>query len=136
MFRKPTSRFDARVLVVDDYLINQELTKEFLEKMGCSVDLADDGEEALLCLDTMEYDLIFMDIQMPQLDGYQATQKIRQAEKKDKHTPIIALTANALSGDREKCLRAGMDDYLGKPVRCREIEELLIKFLSQQRIAF
>lgn len=126
---KVTSKFNAFILVVDDYLINQEMTKEMLEMMGCQVDVAEDGQEAVDLHKEHPYDLIFMDIQMPKLDGMAATQGIRQQEGDLKHTPIIALTANALTGDREKYLEAGLDDYLSKPIRMKDLENMLKKHL-------
>jgi CheY-like chemotaxis protein len=130
MIKKVTSRFHARVLVVDDYIDNQDLARSLLERMECEVDVAEDGEEALSMFRNGEYDLLFMDIQMPVLDGYEATRRIRAMEGDGRHTPIIALTANALEGDREKCLAAGMDDYIAKPFRGEDIENVLLKFLS------
>lgn len=130
MIKKVTSKFNARVLVVDDYIDNQELAKAFLERMECEVDVAEDGLEAVEMFQESEYDAVFMDIQMPDLDGYEATRQIREAEGSEKHTPIIALTANALEGDREKCLKAGMDAYLPKPFKGEDIEMVLLKFLK------
>ena len=95
------SKFEARVLVVDDYLMNQQLTQRMLERLGCEVELADDGEEALEFHEDSEYDLILMDIQLPDYDGYEVTKKIRKAEGQEKHTPIIALTDSKLSNERE-----------------------------------
>ncbi len=128
--KKITAKFNARILLAEDYIVNQELTKEMLEMMSCEVDVADDGKEALNRYKTNNYDLILMDVQMPEVDGYQATKEIRKEENSmQKHTPIIALTANALLGDREKCLEAGMDDYLSKPIRGEELETILKKYL-------
>lgn len=120
----------ARVLVVEDYLVNQELTKELLEMMGCEVDVADGGQEALDLVAKTQYDLIFMDIQMPKMDGYEATRAIRRLEGGKKHTPIVALTANALQGDKEKCLSAGMDDYISKPFRSSDLEAMLMRWVQ------
>ncbi len=130
VMEKVTAKFNASILVVDDYLINQEMTKEMLEMMGCQVDVAEDGQEALDLCKNHSYDLIFMDIQMPKLDGVAATHAIRQQEGNRKHTPIIALTANALTGDREKYLEAGLDDYLSKPIRMKDLENMLKKHLA------
>ncbi len=104
---------EGRVLLVEDNDINQLVIRELLEKRGFVVDLADDGEAAVEMVDRNNYDLILMDIQMPVLDGYQATRKIRQ---KGLEVPVIAITAHALSGEKEKCLDSGMNDYLSKPV--------------------
>lgn len=130
MIKKVTSVFNARILIVDDYVDNQELLKSILEKMECEVDVAEDGQEALQMFLESEYDAIFMDIQMPVMDGFETTRKIREAEKGGSHVPIIALTANALEGDKEKCLEAGMDDYLAKPFRGVDIETALSKYLE------
>lgn len=127
--KKVTSKFPGkRALVVEDYFVNQEVTQDILELMGVDVEVAENGREALELYQNQKYDLIFMDIQMPEMDGYQTTREIRRTEKGD-HVPIIALTANALSGDREKCLEAGMDDYISKPIEVEKIEEILKKYL-------
>lgn len=130
MIKKVTAKFNARILVVDDYIDNQELAKSLLERMECEVDVAEDGLEAVEMVKESDYDAVFMDVQLPELDGYDATRLIREAEGDGKHVPIIALTANALEGDKEKCLKAGMDDYLAKPFRGEDIEKVLSKFLK------
>jgi CheY-like chemotaxis protein/HPt (histidine-containing phosphotransfer) domain-containing protein len=110
--------FYIHVLVDEVNLTNQNVAAAMLRIFGCRVDLASNGREAVEAVSKKSYDLVFMDCQMPVLDGYQATAAIRQFEKEKgvgKNIPIIALTANALEGDREKCLTAGMDDYLSKP---------------------
>jgi len=128
-------QFNATILVVEDYPINQEITKELLEMMGCDVDVVDSGAEALEAVRRNSYDLIIMDIQMPEMDGYEATKEIRRIEGTTKHVPIVALTANALQGDREKCLSAGMDEYISKPFRAAELEAVLLKFLRPKQTA-
>lgn len=132
MIKKVTTKFNARILVVEDYIDNQDLARSLLEKMECEVDVAEDGTEAIEMARHSEYDLIFMDIQMPNLDGYDATRMIRESESGKKRTPIIALTANALEGDKEKCLKAGMDDYLAKPFRGEDIEKVMSQFLKAE----
>ena len=107
----------AYVLVVEDNLVNQKMVVRMLEKMGCRVDVAANGLEAVKKATQRTYDLIFMDCQMPAMDGYAATLEIRRQEDDSRHTPIIAMTAHAMQGDREKCLRAGMDDYVPKPIK-------------------
>ncbi len=126
------TRFDAQILLAEDNLVNQQVAKGVLKKLGCHVDLAINGAEALTLYKRQAYDLVFMDCQMPEIDGYKATELIRQIESEspDQHrTPVIALTANALSGDREKCLKAGMDDYISKPFSQNSIYKILESWL-------
>ena len=112
-----------RILLAEDNPVNQRLAVKLLEKQGHSVRVANNGREALDTLEQETFDLVLMDIQMPVLSGLEAAAIIREREKESgEHTRIIALTANAMSGDREKCLAAGMDGYLSKPIR---VEELL-----------
>ncbi len=129
--KKITEKFPGKkILIADDYAINSELLKEMLELMECLVDIAEDGQKALEAHNQNAYDLIFMDIQMPKLDGYDATKQIRISENGSKRTPIVAITANALSGDREKCIDAGMDDYVSKPIKGENIEIILKKYFK------
>jgi CheY-like chemotaxis protein len=115
------------VLVAEDNNVNQRLVKRMLEMLGGAVDVAADGREAVLCAMRGDYDVVLMDCYMPEMDGYEATAAIRrqQAERGSRRVPIIALTANALPGDREKCLAAGMDDFMSKPVRKEDIQAAL-----------
>jgi two-component system sensor histidine kinase/response regulator len=107
-----------RVLLVEDNLVNQKVAQALLERLGCSVDIAMNGKEALALLDAEDYSMVFMDCQMPVMDGYDATRTIRATEKKQgTRIPIVAMTASAMQGDREKCLDVGMDDYITKPVK-------------------
>jgi CheY-like chemotaxis protein len=127
-----TAKFpNAKILVADDYSINLEVIKEILEIMGCKVDTAENGREALDLYKLNSYDIIFMDVQMPELDGYDATRKIREVENGNQNTIIIAITANALTGDKEKCVAAGMNDYMSKPIRGKNLEEMLGKYLNK-----
>lgn len=129
--KKLESRFPGKkILVVEDYFINRELIVEFLQLMDCEVDTAEDGVEAVNAFKANGYDLILMDIQMPKMDGYQATREIRKLEEEGQRVPIVAVTANAMEGDREKCLEAGMDEYLSKPIEFEVFEKVLKKFLS------
>jgi signal transduction histidine kinase/CheY-like chemotaxis protein/HPt (histidine-containing phosphotransfer) domain-containing protein len=117
-------RFDLNVLVAEDNPTNQEVAFGMLRKFGCRVDLVSNGREATHAFAKHSYDLVFMDCQMPILDGYQATAGIRRQEREkgvDTRTPIIALTAHALEGDKEGCLAAGMDDYMSKPFRSEDM---------------
>lgn len=116
----------ARLLVVEDNEINQQLMKHLLGYWQLSFDLAANGREALLLLQENRYDLILMDIQMPGMDGYTATTQIRQSLQLN--TPIIAMTAHALAGEREKCLGAGMNEYLSKPIQEAELYRLIVRF--------
>ena len=114
------------VLVVEDNVVNQRLVKRMLEKLGCRVDLAGTGREAVTMASTERYDIVFMDCFMPELDGYAATRELRQQEiPGGSRLPVIALTANAMVEDRARCLAAGMDDYLSKPVRIEELSAML-----------
>ncbi len=124
----------GKVLVVEDNEINQLVALGMLESLGYDVDTADNGLLALTALDESRYDVILMDCQMPEMDGYEATQKIREHSNPEvSSTPIIALTANAMSGDAEKCLKAGMDDYLSKPFEPDLFEEKMIHWSTNGR---
>jgi CheY-like chemotaxis protein len=116
-----------KVLLVEDNEINQMVALAILESLGCEIVIANHGQEACELVKTQRFDLILMDCQMPVMDGFSATQVIRQYEQDHGHksVPIIALTANAIQGDREKCLAAGMDDYLAKPVQQDIMQEKL-----------
>jgi CheY-like chemotaxis protein len=134
-------RYDARVLVAEDNPVHRSLVRSLLEQMGCAVEAVSDGQEALESFASENYDLILMDWRMPRLDGVTATQKIRQTEQNrpgdgDRRVPIIALTAHALPGDRSRCLSAGMDDYLCKPVSRRNLDLMLTKWGSPLEEAF
>lgn len=126
--------FNAKVLLAEDNIINQQVASGVLRKLGCRVDLAMDGHSAVTEASGKAYDIIFMDCQMPTMDGYEATGEIRRLGIKtqnDLNIPIIALTANALSGDREKCIAAGMDDYISKPFQQEKIAAVLKKWLPE-----
>ena len=124
-------QFHARILVVDDNMVNQRVAKGLLEKFGVRVDLAADGEEAISALEQLPYDLVFMDCQMPVLDGYDATRQIRDlgSRVKDHTIPVIAMTANAMQGDRDFCIAAGMDDYISKPILPSKLQFMLEQWL-------
>jgi CheY-like chemotaxis protein len=117
-----------RILLVEDYVINQTVALGKLEKLGYHADVVDDGIAALQALERTRYDLVLMDCQMPKLDGYDASAEIRRRETSaggGRHTPIIAMTANAMLGDREKCIAAGMDDYITKPIHADDLQRIL-----------
>ncbi|MCB0634878.1 MAG: response regulator, partial [Lewinella sp.] len=113
----------AQVLVVEDHPINQQLMRAILDKLGYRNEVVNNGQEALRLLEEKSFDLIFMDVQMPVMDGYKTTKAIISRFGSQKRPVIIAMTANALQGDREKCLEAGMDDYITKPVQASMITE-------------
>lgn len=119
-----------RVLVVEDNQVNQQVAKGRLEKLGYDVAIADNGATAIELFQNQNFDLIFMDCQMPVLDGFQATRRIRQQEQtSSRHIPIIAMTAHALAGDKDQCLQAGMDDYVAKPFKTEELKLVLERWL-------
>jgi CheY-like chemotaxis protein len=121
----------ARVLVAEDNVVNQKVAVRMLEKLGCRVDVVANGLEAVTAVASVAYDCLFMDCQMPEMDGYEATAVIRQrAEGSGPHLPIIAMTANVLQSDRERCLAAGMDDFISKPVQAPELLALLHKWVQ------
>jgi len=128
--RRPPASKGPAILVAEDNPVNQRVATRMLERRGFRVDVASNGREAVDLHRRGHYDLILMDCQMPELDGYAATAEIRRAESPPNRTPIIAMTANALQGDRERCLAAGMDDYLGKPVRATDLETVLARVLA------
>lgn len=133
--KKINSRFPGlRVLVVEDYFINREVTKELLELMQCEVDVVEDGNQAIEMGLTNTYDLIMMDLQLPNLDGYEAAKQMRAQMTATPPPIIVALTANAMEGDREKCLQSGMNDYISKPMEAERLEEILRKYFSNKML--
>ena len=132
--RDPTAVL--RILVAEDNLVNQRLVVRLLEKRGHRVALAATGQEAVEALNKGTFDLVLMDVQMPEMDGLEATQIIREKEKKTgKHQPIIALTAHAMSGDRDRCIAAGTDGYLTKPIRTEELDQILQSYVNRRASA-
>ncbi|MCK5312836.1 MAG: response regulator, partial [Desulfobacteraceae bacterium] len=118
-----------RILLAEDNQINQKVAIAILKKLGYKCDVAENGNEALKALSKNQYSIILMDCQMPEMDGYKATQEIRNLDSKIKNIPIIAMTANAMEKDRNKCIEAGMDDYLTKPVKPQVLSDMLEKWL-------
>ncbi|MGJ5814195.1 response regulator [Paludibaculum fermentans] len=122
----------ARVLVVEDNTVNQRLVRRMLERLGCEVEVAGDGHEALRKAQAATFDLIFMDWRLPGMDGLETTRLLRQALVGEERVPIIALTANAMHGDREQCLQAGMSDYLAKPVQMAGLAAVLERWVPDR----
>ena len=124
-------RAGVRVLLAEDNFLNRKLTMSQLEKLGYHVDSVANGKEAVDAVSNDHYDVILMDCQMPVVDGYEATLLIRRLERDNgRRHRIIAMTANALEGDREKCLASGMDDYLSKPTKAEDLENALARYFA------
>jgi two-component system sensor histidine kinase/response regulator len=127
----PTAHMSrGKVLVVDDNAVNRKVAQRFLERLQCSVTTANDGEEAVQAFVSSSFDLVLMDLQMPSLDGYGATQRIRELERGDRRTPIVALTADAMAGQLERCLAVGMDDMLSKPIIAEALRKIVDAFIA------
>jgi len=127
-------KFNARVLIVEDNVVNQKVASAMLKKFGVDIDVVANGKEAITNLTKLPYDLIFMDCQMPVMDGYEASRQIRNKNSgiNDSNLPIIAMTANAMKGDKEKCLASGMSDYISKPVKPDALRQMMEKWLHDQ----
>jgi two-component system sensor histidine kinase/response regulator len=129
------ARRKAHILLVEDNIVNQKLATRLLEKMGYRSDAVANGREAVKALETVAYDVVLMDVQMPEMDGYETTRVIRDPQSKvqNHEVPIIAMTANAMKGDRERCIKAGMDDYVSKPIKPQKLAQVMKTFLSEVR---
>ncbi len=123
---------DARILVAEDYVVNQKVAKRILEKLGCTVDVAANGREAIELIRRLPYDLVLMDCEMPEMDGFEATRLIRQLDGPASAITVIAITAAAMKGDRERCFKAGMDDYVTKPVTPDALQEIVRRWLRDR----
>lgn len=122
----------GHVLLVEDNPVNQKVAVKMLEKLGCRVDVAGNGKEAVEEVERIRYALVFMDCQMPEMDGFEATRVIREREGAARHTPIIAMTANVMAEDRDNCLKAGMDDFVSKPVTTQALVAVLNRWLPSE----
>jgi len=134
----PDSGVVPRVLVAEDNPVNQRLVTALLGRRGWQVVAARNGSEAVTCYRGGQFDIVLMDVQMPELDGFEATRRIREIEKQHPergHVPVIGLTAHALKGDRERCLEAGMDDYVSKPIDATQLRDLMDRHLAERRAA-
>jgi PAS domain S-box-containing protein len=130
-----SSQQPVHILLAEDNEINQKMARALLVRNGYEVDLASNGVEAVNAIRARNYDLIFMDVQMPEMDGLEAAQMIRQMEGESRHTPIIAMTAHALQGDRQRCIEAGMDDYVSKPLDPRKVFQSIERWTTALRMA-
>jgi len=124
-------RDSYHILLAEDNIVNQKVACRILEKLGYRVDVAADGQAAFTAWESGRYDLILMDCQMPLMDGYETTRKIRQREGAGQRIPIIALTAHAMKGADNECRAAGMDDYLSKPIDRAELQQSLRRWLDE-----
>lgn len=124
----------VRVLVAEDNAINQKIVRIMLQKAGCDVLAVDDGNKAVQAIQTGQFDLVLMDLHMPQLDGLEATRQIRAFETKVKAVPIIALTASAFTDDRDRCLSAGMNDFVTKPIKLDYLLEKCAFWANRQSV--
>jgi signal transduction histidine kinase/CheY-like chemotaxis protein len=135
--RKPmdpgeTGSTGLRVLVAEDNVVNQKVAARMLEKLGIRTDVAANGREALEMMRMLPYDLVFLDCQMPEMNGYEAVAEIRRREGSERHTPVIAMTAEAIDGRREQCLEAGMDDFIAKPVKMEMLSQALKRWAQKE----
>jgi CheY-like chemotaxis protein len=123
-------RFNAHVLLVEDDRIARYVVEKMLKETGCSVETVPDGRGAIPAVSAGNFDVVFLDCQMPIMDGYETTARIRQLEGDERHTPIVAMTASVMQGQRERCLASGMDDFLGKPLDLHRLQAALARWVE------
>ena len=128
----PMGKTPLRILIAEDGLINQKILLRMLEQIGCTADVVSNGLKAIKAVEAIKYDIVFMDVHMPEMDGLEATRRIVNSRLASERPKIIALTADAMSGDKEKCIEAGMDDYITKPVRLEEVLSTLRRWVPLQ----
>jgi CheY-like chemotaxis protein len=128
-------RMRQRILLVEDNVVNQRVASRMLQRLGLQADVASNGVEAVSAVEAQEYALVLMDCQMPEMDGYQAAGAIRRLSTIARNVPIVAMTANAMQGDRERCLAAGMDDYMTKPLTLDALQGMLKNWIELVREA-
>ncbi|HET9752398.1 MAG TPA: response regulator, partial [Myxococcales bacterium] len=125
--------YSPRVLVAEDNMVNQRIASRLLEKLGCKVDVVANGKEAVEMIAGIDYDMVLMDVMMPEMDGFKATGEVRRVDRPHHRVPIVAMTANAMEGDRERCLEAGMNDYVSKPVHSADLQRILQHWVKVKR---
>jgi two-component system, sensor histidine kinase and response regulator len=123
--------YEGELLIVEDNVVNRKVLLQHLKKFGCTADIACNGLEGVEAISRKQYKLVLMDCQMPEMDGFEATAAVRALGTSAAKTTIVALTANAMEGERERCLAAGMNDYLSKPIRPSELAEVLSRYLAK-----
>ena len=126
----------TQVLVAEDNVVNQRLFQIILKNMGIKVEVASNGVEALAMLEKVEYDMVMMDCHMPEMDGFAATRTFREREaanEASKKTPIVAVTANAMKGEKERCISVGFDDFLAKPIDRMELQDMLLRYIDPKK---
>lgn len=125
----------SMILIAEDNLINQKVIERMVQKLGYRANLVANGRAAIEALSQSAYGLVFMDCQMPEMDGFEACREIRKRESGVSHIPIVAITANAMKGDRERCLEAGMDDYVSKPFKQDDLKNVIQKWIPVEAVA-
>jgi CheY-like chemotaxis protein len=123
----------VKILLAEDNPVNQKVAEAILHKAGYPVHIVENGLDVVKALRSDCYNLVLMDVQMPEVDGIEATRRVREMEGDERHTPIVAMTAHAMSGDKEKCLKSGMDDYIAKPIRPSDLLDMVEKWTQSQK---